>query len=233
MPKRRRPPHRLAKLRRLTDPVVEATALGILDADPIGVVIHYAIYKLHCIIAHLTEGSAVTVASVFFVGKEGILVDQWKALLRVLNKGGKGDAFAQAGASLCLALILVAACPSQQSSSKLVDGKPVKARATSYASAVEPLEALTAWIVSQLKSSSGSTVALAIPAMTALMTATEVASIFAASGGIKYLSRQLRSGGRKQSAKKDVEQGKSGSASVGSAAVRANLLPMDHDVRAQ
>ena len=199
---------------RLTEPVPEATALGILDADPIGVVTHYAIYKLHSIISHLTEGSAVTVASVFYVGKEGILVDQWKALLRVLNKGGKGDAFAQTGASLCLALILVTACPSQQSSARIVDGKAVKARPTSYASAVEPLEALTAWIASQLKSSSGTTVALAIPAMTALMTATESRMLFASSGGIKYLSRQLRSGGRKQSAKKNVEQGKTGSASV-------------------
>ena len=202
----------------LTDAVSEEAAMTILDADPIGVVTHYAIYKLYSIIEHLMNGSsAVTVASVFYVGKEGILVDQWKALLRVLNKGGKGDAFAQTGASLCLALILVTACPSQQSAgTKVVDGQAVKARPTSYSSAVEPLEALTAWIISQLKSSSGSTVALSIPAMTALMTATESRLLFAASGGIKYLSRQLRSGGRKQSAKKDAgaASSKTGSASV-------------------
>ena len=193
--------------------VSDEEALTILDADPIGVVTHYAIAKLYSILDHLmAESSAVTVATVFYVGKDGILVDQWKALLRVLNKGGRGDAFAQTGASLCLALILAAACPSQK----------VQAtnRPTSYASAVEPLEALTAWIISQLKSSSGSTVALSIPAMTALMTATESRLLFAASGGIKYLSRQLRSGGRKQSANKKDALGGSAAGDRGSASVQ-------------
>jgi len=192
--------------------VSDEEALTILDADPIGVVTHYAIAKLHSILAHLlAESSAVTVATVFYVGKDGILVDQWKALLRVLNKGGRGDAFAQTGASLCLSLILAAACPSQQ----------VRAsRPTSYASAVEPLEALTAWIISQLKSSSGSAVALSVPAMTALMTATESRGLFAASGGIKYLSRQLRSGGRKQSANKKDALGGSAAGDKGSASVQ-------------
>eukprot|EP00978_Attheya_sp_CCMP212_P022014 scaffold65018_cov32-Attheya_sp.AAC.1 len=72
------------------------------------------------------------------------------------------------------------------------DGKVIKARPTSYASAVEPLEALTAWIVSQLKSSSGSTVGLSIPALTALMSSPEIAAFYSLhlAGGIKYLSRQ-------------------------------------------
>jgi len=61
---------------------------------------------------------------------------------------------------------------------------------------VEPLEALTAWIVSQLKSTSGSSIGLAIPAMTALMAATETRHLFSASGGIKYLARQLDSTGK-------------------------------------
>jgi len=74
---------------------------------------------------------------------------------------------------------------------------PPKPRSTSYASAVEPLEALTAWLVSQLKSTNGSNIGLAIPAMTALMAATETRHLFSASGGIKYLARQLISSGKK------------------------------------
>lgn len=184
---------------KITDDCGEEKALEALDADPLGVVTHYAITKLYNIITTLIEGTGVTVASVFYVGKDGILVDQWKALLRILNKGGKGDAFAQSGAALCLALILITACPSQRSSQAK---SSIKTRPISYASAVEPMEALTAWIVSQLKSSSGNTIGLAIPAMTALMGATEARHLFAASGGIKYLSRQLRSGGKKQASAK-------------------------------
>mmetsp|Transcript_53986 Transcript_53986/g.80176 ORF Transcript_53986/g.80176 Transcript_53986/m.80176 type:complete len:421 (+) Transcript_53986:171-1433(+) len=157
----------------------------------------------------LMTGTGVTISSVFYVGKEGILVDQWKALLRLLNKGGKGDAFAQSGAALCLAQILMTACPSQKNANMVTDekGQTVKkvSRPTSYASAVEPLEALTAWIVSQLKtssSSSGSNIGVAIPAMTALMNCTESRLLFAASGGIKYLARHLRSGGKKQAGSK-------------------------------
>lgn len=177
---------------RITEQCTEEQALDALDADPLGVVTHYAITKLHDILAMLLGGTGVTISTVFYVGKEGVLVDQWKALLRILNKGGKGDAFAQSGAALCLAQILMTACPSQKGT---VGKEGVKVRPTSYASAVEPLEALTAWIVSQLKSSS---VGLAIPAMTALMGCTESRLLFAASGGIKYLSRHLRQGGRKQ-----------------------------------
>jgi len=177
----------------ITSPATEEVSLSALDDDPLGVVSHYAITKLHSIITTLmSDSSNVTVGTVFYVGKDGVLVDQWKALLRVLNKVGRGDVFAQSGAALALALILVAACPSMQKTS----GGDGKARSTSYASAVEPLEALTAWIVSQLKSTNGSNVGLGIPAMTALMAATETRHLFSASGGIKYLARQLISSGK-------------------------------------
>jgi hypothetical protein len=56
----------------------------------------------------------VSTASVLYVGKEGILVEQWKALLRLLHKGGKGDVYVQGAASLCLAKLLIPACPSQR-----------------------------------------------------------------------------------------------------------------------
>jgi len=176
----------------ITEPCDEEKALNALDEDPLGVVSHYAITKLHNIITTLMAGSGVTVGTVFYVGKDGVLVDQWKALLRILNKVGRGDVFAQSGAALCLALILVTACPSMQTAS---GDENVKPRSVSYASAVEPLEALTAWIVSQLKSTSSSSIGLAIPAMTALMAATETRHLFSASAGIKYLARQLKTSG--------------------------------------
>lgn len=191
---------------RLTEPCTNEQALDALDADPLGVATHYAITKLHDILNKLVTGTSVTISSVFYVGKEGVLVDQWKALLRMLNKSAKGDIFAQSGAALCLAQILLTACPSQKNNNTMKDekGQTVKkvTRPTSYASAVEPLEALTAWIVSQLKMSSstsgGYNISVAIPAMTALMNCTESRLLFAASGGIKYLARHLRMGGKKQ-----------------------------------
>jgi len=182
----------------IVETATEERALGALDDDPLGVVSHYAITKLHNIITTLMAGTGVTVGTVFYVGKDGILVDQWKSLLRILNKVGRGDVFAQSGAALSLSLILVAACPSMQTAVNTdKDAKAkAKARSTSYASAVEPLEALTAWIVSQLKSTNGSNIGLAIPSMTALMAATETRHLFSASGGIKYLARQLHSTGK-------------------------------------
>jgi len=192
-------------------PCDEEKALNALDEDPLGVVTHYAITKLHNIITTLLSGSGVTVGTVFYVGKDGVLVDQWKALLRILNKAGRGDAFAQSGAALCLGLILVAACPSMQTASP---DENIKTRQISYASAVEPLEALTAWIVSQLKSTNGSNIGLSIPAMTALMAATETRHLFSASGGIKYLSRQLRFTGSSAAAAAAGGEKKTGSTTI-------------------
>ena len=50
-------------------------ALKALDSDPLGVVTHYALTKLNEIITTLATGvSGVTVSSVFYVGKDGVLV---------------------------------------------------------------------------------------------------------------------------------------------------------------
>lgn len=179
-------------------PCDEETALEALDEDPLGVVSHYAITKLHSIITTLMTGTGVTVGTVFYFANDGVLIDQWKALLRILNKGGRGDAFAQSGAALCLSLILVTACPSMQTTST-GEASGASSNRSSYASAVEPLEALTAWIVSQLKSATGSNIGIAVPSMTALMAATETRHLFSASGGIKYLARQLRASSKKGS----------------------------------
>lgn len=172
-----------------------------LDVDPLGVVMHYALIKLSEIISTLSSnsksGSGVTVASVFYVGKDGVLVDQWKALLRILNKGGKGDVFAQKSASMSLGKILIASCPSKRTSSASEESK---GRAVSYASAIEPMEALVAWIVSQLKNATGSLVGLCIPALVVLMDAYESRIIFSKAGGIKYMARQLLSASKQTAA---------------------------------
>mmetsp|Transcript_24719 Transcript_24719/g.69389 ORF Transcript_24719/g.69389 Transcript_24719/m.69389 type:complete len:519 (-) Transcript_24719:189-1745(-) len=163
-------------------------AMKALEVDPLGVVTHYALTKLNEIITTLGAGaSGVTVSSVFYVGKEGVLVEQWKALLRMLNKGGKGDAYAQKVASMSLAKILIAACPSKRDVTPASANRPV-----SWASAVDPIDALTAWIVSQLKNASGPLVGLCIPALMVFMDANETRVTFCKTGGIKYMSRQLR-----------------------------------------
>ncbi|GKY91075.1 hypothetical protein MPSEU_000080300 [Mayamaea pseudoterrestris] len=176
-------------------------AMAALSADPLGVVSHYALTKLLDILNTLASGAVkgVSIATVFYVGKDGVLVDQWKALLRVLNKGGKGDVFAQKVASLCLTRILVTACPSQRVSSSDKDGNVVKARPVQYASALEPLEAIVAWIVSQLKNTAGASVSICTMALRVLMEAPETRALFCKSGGIKYMSRQLRVGHKTRS----------------------------------
>lgn len=182
-----------------TEKCSDDKAMHALDTDPLGVVTHYALTKLNEIISTLSTGvSGVTVSSVFYVGKDGVLVDQWKALLRVLNKGGKGDAYAQKVASMSLAKILIASCPSQRKARTTTDkdGNVVKARPVSYASAVEPMEALTAWVVSQLKNSTGVMVGLCIPALMVLLDAHESRMGFGKAGGLKYMARQLRSGSK-------------------------------------
>jgi V-type H+-transporting ATPase subunit H len=173
-------------------------AMHALDVDPLGVVTHYALTKLNEIISTLSTGSSgVTVASVFYVGKDGVLVDQWKALLRILNKGGKGDLYAQKVSSMSLGKILIASCPTKR---RHVSSAEAKARAVSYASAVEPMEALVAWIVSQLKNATGGLVGLCIPALVVLMDAYESRVVFAKAGGIKYMARQLLSSSKQSSA---------------------------------
>lgn len=191
--------------------ISQAEAIEKLTVDPLGIVSHYALTKLLEILETLASGvKGVTVGSVFYVGKEGILVEQWKALLRLLNKGGKGDLYAQKVAALCLAKLLITACPSQRYASVDKDGKP---RPIQYASAMEPLEAITAWIVSQLKNATGTLVAICTPALKVLMDAPETRALFCKSGGIKYMSRQLRAGS-KSKGMSGSEKKKLGQASV-------------------
>ena len=130
--------------------------------------------------------------------------------MRLLNKGGKGDSYAQKVASLCLAKLLITACPSQRYKSRDKDGKP---RPIQYASAVEPLEAITAWIVSQLKNTVGTLVSICTPALKVLVDAPESRALFCKSGGVKYMSRQLRVGSKSKTMT-GAEKKKFGQASV-------------------
>jgi len=62
---------------RVSEMCTEEQALDALDRDPLGVATHYAITKLYDILNMLISGTGVTISSVFYVGKEGIPVDQW------------------------------------------------------------------------------------------------------------------------------------------------------------
>lgn len=146
---------------------------------------HYAISRLFEVISTLREkkeGAAVSITSTFF--DEGKLFDGWRPLLRILHLGGHGDPFAQRGASLCLAYILLVGCPSQAAAGDSV---------IDYSASVkEPLQALLSWISSQLQSSSGASVSLVTPTLLCLVNYSEARYMFADSGGIGYIARHLK-----------------------------------------
>jgi len=98
--------------------------------------------------------------------------------------------------------------------SNLLDGNALKVRQVSYASAAEPLEALAAWIASQLKNSTGIAVGICIPALKALMDAREPKVVFCKSGGIKYISRQLRTASKSGKTVPSLDSKKKTQASV-------------------
>jgi len=163
----------------------EADALKYLYSGPMGVVLHYAIVKLYEVIVCVRERketSSVSIRSTFYT-EDGSLIDDWRPLLRILYRGGTADHFAQMGAALCLAYILLPACPSQKRKSWNIKYSTVK----------EPLQSLVSWIASQLQSSAGTSLSSVTPTLTALMTRAEAREIFIGNGGIGYLARHLRS----------------------------------------
>lgn len=193
-----------SKVSHLRETLPEAEALQMLYVDAMGVVTHYAITKLFEVITCLKEkkeGSTVTVATTFYNESDGMLMDEWRPLLRVLHLGGSGDPFAQRGAALCLAYILMAGCPSQQ--------QGTKARKINYSSAEEPLQALVSWITSQLQSSATTSISLVTPTLMALLNCPEARLIFSSSGGIGYLARHLRVRSPVQKVKKSKDSGAS------------------------
>jgi len=167
----------------------EQQALKVLDADPLGVVIHYTISKLYSIINAFMANDVVTIDKIFYDTNGCILTDQWMTLTRILNRGGGSDLFAQSGSALCLVLIITSSCPSMKVNILEIDEN---AYLSSFISAKQALEVTVSWIINQLKSSTCNKIALAIPAITALMVAPETRHFFITSGGVKYLCLHLK-----------------------------------------
>lgn len=72
-------------------------AIEFLHTDSTGVLTHYAIAKLNEIVVCLNERtskSGVSVATTFY-NDDGVLIDDYRPLVRVLHLGGTGDAYAQ------------------------------------------------------------------------------------------------------------------------------------------
>jgi len=177
------PSDKVAKLN-LEDILDDEEALQMLYVDPMGVVSHYALSKLYEVILYLKEKSSkseMSVPSTFY--KEGVLIEEWRPLLRILKGGaGTGDAYAQRVSALCLACILFEGCPSQH-----------KFKAGSESSTVmEALQSLVSWIASRLQSSTSTSLALVTPALAVLIAAPEARKLFDQAGGIGFLVRHLR-----------------------------------------
>jgi V-type H+-transporting ATPase subunit H len=161
-------------------------AIELLHTDSTGVLTHYAIAKLNEIVVCLkerTSKSGVSVATTFY-NDSGVLIDDYRPLVRILHLGGTGDAYAQRGAALILAQVLIKGCPSQQ--------KRTASVALKCSSVQEPLQALVSWIASQLQSSSRTCLNLVMPSLMTLMACPEARTMFENGGGIGYLTKHLR-----------------------------------------
>ena len=86
-----------SRVSQVKETLPDAEALQMVYTDSPGVVTHYTIAKLYDVVVCLnekTETSGVSIATTFY-NDEGVLLDDWRPLLRVLHLGGSGDAFAQ------------------------------------------------------------------------------------------------------------------------------------------
>jgi hypothetical protein len=87
-------------------------AIELLHTDSTGVLTHYAIAKLNEIVVCLkerTSKSGVSVATTFY-NDSGVLIDDYRPLVRILHLGGTGDAYAQSKFHhriKCLLIIIV------------------------------------------------------------------------------------------------------------------------------
>lgn len=161
--------------------------LHLLRVDQFGVLTHYVISKLYETIVCLGEkrkGTEVSMINLFYNKVTNTLFDEWRILLRVLYLGGSVDSFAQRGAAIILANILISGCPSQRDSKS--------SRRIEFVSIEEPLQALVSWITSQLQSSMSSSLFLVTPTLITISTCPESRLIFARNSGVGYLTRHLR-----------------------------------------
>lgn len=144
------------------------------------IVLHCVITKLYDIITYLKtqkQNKDVTIASVFFA-KEGLsLVNNWITPLEIIIiKKDASDEYSQTGASLVLALSLLASPDSLYNAH---------------------LEDLTKWIISQLrkrvKSVQEKRLRIVLPTLTALMYCPKARKLFSESepDGLNNLTRQM------------------------------------------
>jgi hypothetical protein len=86
-----------SRVSRVTEMLSDSDALPFIYADPMGVMTHYVITKLHEVIVclkEMKEGCDVCVGTLFY-NDCGVLLEDWRPLLRILHLGGHGDPFAQ------------------------------------------------------------------------------------------------------------------------------------------
>jgi len=170
--------------------LLEEDALELIRADPMGVMSHYSLTCLHDVIISLQDkkpGSSISLTTTFFQPFDGCLIDDYRPLMRVLHLGGNGDSFAQRTASLCLAHILLAGCPSQVHRQKPLFW-------INSATTEEPLHGLVSWLISQLHSSSAASLRLVTTTLSLLATSPEARDIFHRCGGIHHVAKHLKIG---------------------------------------
>jgi len=163
-------------------------ALKLIHSDSMGFMSHYSLTRIYEIITSLQEkkpGSTISMYTTFFQPFDGSLMENYRPLMRVLHLGGKGDAFAQRTASLCLAYILMTGCPSVVRRQKPLFW-------INSASIEEPLQALVSWLISQLQSSSTASLLLATSTISILATSPEARDLLHRGNGIGYITKHLK-----------------------------------------
>jgi len=161
----------------------EDTIQELLQDDILGIVTHYCVAKLCEVINGLrsvSKKSKVTLASTFY--PDGILIENWRPLLRMLV-GGAGttasDAYAQRGAAYSLACLLLEGRRLEDQSKLLSPLTPV-------------LESFVSWMASRLQSSATRSLSVVTPSLTVIIVDKKTRSLFDSAGGIGYLSRHLK-----------------------------------------
>ena len=164
-------------------------ALQHLDCDFSGVATHYVVSQLCEVVVTLRDAagsptdsksrgrkSKATLATTFF--PSGILVDDWRPLLRILL-GERSDMYAQRGSAYCLAVILMEGCRLHR-------------QGALFQSLDAFLDPFVSWMTSRLQSSGTRSLPIVTPSLVVLIMSPEARELFDAAGGIGYLGRHLR-----------------------------------------
>lgn len=159
----------------------EDTLQELIHDDTIGIVAHYCISKLCEVVNGLksvSKKSKVTLASVFY--PDGILIENWRPLLRLLVGGGTAsDAFAQRGAAYSLSCVLL-------------EGRSLEDHSRLLSPLTSVLESFVSWMASRLQSSATKSLSVVTPSLTVLIVDQKTRALFDSAGGVGYLSRHLK-----------------------------------------